>query len=263
MNRYRWEIVRLSETHLHSTGIETINDITLITSGRSNGVHPQSVGFLLSKRAKQSLLPVHPVSERIITIRLKGSIDNMTIIQVYVPDSSRSDQEAEEFYSQLQHTVYTAPKKNVSFVIVRHSNDGLEDVMGKFGHGRQNHRGEMLIDFCRDNELIITNTMFRHRERRQVIWRSPDGRTANMTDYIIVGKRWKSPVLSTVSIAGSDVDSDHVLVMPELRLRIWKPQQPKKNLPRYRVHLLKNIETRNGEPTRVSLSGEHVPRVRP
>ena len=49
MNRYRWDIVGLSETHLPSTGIERINDITLITSGRSDGVHRQGVGFLLSK----------------------------------------------------------------------------------------------------------------------------------------------------------------------------------------------------------------------
>ncbi|KAK2721036.1 hypothetical protein QYM36_003350 [Artemia franciscana] len=41
----------------------------------------------------------------------------MTIIQVYVPDSSKNGQEAEEFYSQLKHTVDTAPKKNVLFVI--------------------------------------------------------------------------------------------------------------------------------------------------
>ncbi|KAK2715719.1 hypothetical protein QYM36_010332 [Artemia franciscana] len=132
---------------------QRINDITLITSGRSDGVHRQGVGFLLSKRAKQSLLAVHPVSEHIITIRLKGSIANMTIIQAYAPDSSRSDQEAEELYSQLQHTVDTAPKKDVLFVIgdfnaiVGHSNDGLEDVMGKFGHGRQNHRGKYSSTF--------------------------------------------------------------------------------------------------------------------
>ncbi|KAK2724824.1 hypothetical protein QYM36_001335 [Artemia franciscana] len=167
------------------------------------------------------------------------------------PDSSRNDQEAEEFYSQLQHTVDTALKKDVLFVIwdfnaiILHSNDGLEDVMGKFGHGRQNHRGEMLIDFYRDNELFITNTMFRHRERRKVTWRSSGGRTANMIDYILVGKRWKSSVLNTVSIAGGDFDSDHVLVMFELRSRIRKPQHLEKSLPRYRVDLLKNIETRN------------------
>ncbi|KAK2722905.1 craniofacial development protein 2-like [Artemia franciscana] len=188
MNRYHWDIVGLSETHLPFTGIERINDIKLITSRRSDGVHRQGVGFLLYKRAKQSLLAVHPVSDRIITIRLKGTIANMTIIHVYAPDSSRNDQEAEEFYSQLQYTVDTAPKRDVLFVIgdfnaiVGLSNDRLEDVMGKFGHGWQNHRGEMLINLCRDNELFITNTMFRHRERRKVTWRSPDGRTANMID---------------------------------------------------------------------------------
>ncbi|KAK2720907.1 hypothetical protein QYM36_004702, partial [Artemia franciscana] len=222
--------------------IERINDI--IASGRSDGVDREGVGFLLSKRAKQSLLAAHPVSERIITIRLKGTIANMTTIQVYAPDSFRNDQEAEEFYSQLQHTVYTGPKKVVLFVIW--------DFNAIFGHGRQNHRGEMLIDFCRDNELFITNTMFRHRKRRKVTWRSPDGRTANMIDYILVSKRWKSSVLNTVSIADGDFNSDHVLVMSELRLRIRKPQQPKKSLPRNRVDLLKNIEKRNRYKTALS-----------
>ncbi|KAK2726455.1 hypothetical protein QYM36_000786 [Artemia franciscana] len=56
----------------------------------------------------------------------------------------------------------------------------------------------------------------------------------------------------TVSIAGGDFDSDHFLVVSELRLRIWKPQQPKKSLPRYCVDLLKNIETRNRYRTALS-----------
>ncbi|KAK2723377.1 hypothetical protein QYM36_001893 [Artemia franciscana] len=237
MNRYRWDIDGLSKTHLPSTGIEKIKDITLITSGRSDGVHHQGVGFLLFKRAKQSLPVVHPVSERIITIPLKRTLANMTIIQ-----------------------------KDVLFVIgdfnaiVGHSNDGVEDVMGKFRHGRQNHRDEMLIDFCRDNEHFITNTMFRHRERKKVTWRSPDGHTANMIDYILVGKRWKLSVLNTVSIAGGDFDSDHVLVMSELCLRIWKSQQPKKSLPRYRVNLLKNIETTNRYRTVLS---NNLSRIQP
>ncbi|KAK2707713.1 hypothetical protein QYM36_015417 [Artemia franciscana] len=124
------------------------------------------------------------------------------------------------------------------------------------GMGGKNHRGEMLIEFCQDNKLFIMNTMFHHREQRKVIWRSPDGRTANMIDYIPVGKQWKSSVLNTVSIAGGDFNSDHVLVMSELGLCIWKPQQLKKSLPRYRVDLLKNIETRNRY--RTTLSREYL-----
>jgi len=118
----------------------------------------------------------------------------------------------------------------------------------------------MLIDFCRENQLFITNTMVRHRERRKVTWRSPDGRSANMIDYILVGKRWKSSVLNTVSIAGGDFDSDHVLVRSDLRLRIRKPQQPMKSLQRYRVDLLKNIETRNRYRTALS---NNLSRIQP
>ena len=148
IDRYHWDIIGLSETHLPLNGIETINGNTLITSGRSNGVHRQGVGFLLSKRAKKSLLAINPLSERIITTRFKGSIANISIIQVYAPASSRSDQNVENFYVQLQHTIDQVPKKDVLYVIgdfnaiVGQSNAGFEDVMGKFGHGRQNLGGK-------------------------------------------------------------------------------------------------------------------------
>jgi len=52
----------------------------------------------------------------------------------------------------------------------------------------------MLIDFCRDNELFVTSTTFRHREHRKVTWRSPDGRTSNIIDLILVCKRWSVSV---------------------------------------------------------------------
>ena len=58
--------------------------------------------------------------------------------------------------------------------------------------------------------------------------------------------------MNTVSIASGNFNLDHVLVMSELCLRIQKPQQLKKSLPRYCVNLLKNIETRNRYRTTLS-----------
>ena len=100
--------------------------------------------------------------------------------------------------------------------------------MGKFRHGWPYLRGELLVDFCRNNELFITYTMFWHRERRKVTWRSSDDWTSNMIDIILVRKRWTSSVLNTVSLASGDFISDHVLVMSELHMRLQKPQPPKK-----------------------------------
>ena len=116
--------------------------------------------------------------------------------------------------------------------------------MGKFGIGQINGRGERLNEFCRDNELFITNTMFKHRRKRKVTWWSPDGRTANMIDYILVSSRWKSSFTDTVTLGGGDFDSDHNLLMSSLRLRLKAVVKPKQKVPRFQIEALKDLKTR-------------------
>ena len=43
-----------------------------------------------------------PVSSRLITIRLRAVLFNITIVQVYAPISDYVDNKIEEFYDQLQ-----------------------------------------------------------------------------------------------------------------------------------------------------------------
>ncbi|XP_065570212.1 uncharacterized protein LOC136033346 [Artemia franciscana] len=95
LNRYKWDLVGLSETHLPRTGEETICGTSLLLSGRTDGTHTQGVGFILSPSTKKALISSTPVSERKATIRIKGSVSNLTIIQVYATDTARSDKECE------------------------------------------------------------------------------------------------------------------------------------------------------------------------
>lgn len=250
INRYNWDVVGLSETHLPVTGEEKLDEATLVLSGRTDGKHRQGVGFLLSSKARRSLIAATPISERLIMIRLKGSPANLTIIQVYAPDSSRDDEESENFYLQLQCLVDSVPKKDIVFVIgdfnaiVGDDPSGNEDVMGKFGHGQLNKRGERLMEFCRDSDLVITNTFFKHRARRKTTWTSPDGRTQNLIDYILVSRRWKSSITNTVTLAGGDFDSDHSLVMTSFKMRLKAAAKLSRKPPRFRVDLLKDQTTR-------------------
>ena len=48
-------------------------------------------------------------------------------------------------------------------------------VTGKFGLGIQNEAGQRLIEFCQENALVITNTLFQQHKRRLYTWTSPDG----------------------------------------------------------------------------------------
>ncbi|XP_065565773.1 uncharacterized protein LOC136030632 [Artemia franciscana] len=111
INKYKWDIIGPSETHLPVIGVERIGNTTLVLSGRNDGIHHQGVGFILSKKAKKSLMSTTPVSEHIIAIRLEGPTANLSIIQAYVPDSSRSDEESEEFYSQVHSLIDSIQKK--------------------------------------------------------------------------------------------------------------------------------------------------------
>ena len=49
----------------------------------------------------------------------------------------------------------------------------LPGVTGKFGVGVQNEAGQRVTEFCQENALIITNTLFQQHKRRLYTWTSP------------------------------------------------------------------------------------------
>jgi hypothetical protein len=56
-------------------------------------------------------------------------------------------------------------KKNYNLIILGDWNaivgEGQEEeAVGKYGLGVRNNRGQRLIDFCIEKEIIITNTIF-------------------------------------------------------------------------------------------------------
>jgi hypothetical protein len=54
-------------------------------------------------------------------------------------------------------------------------------VIGKYGLGKMNNRGQMLSDFCKKNQLVITNTLFQQEKRRRYTWTAPPRKKKNET----------------------------------------------------------------------------------
>ena len=46
-------------------------------------------------------------------------------------------------------------------------------ITGKFGLGVQNEAGQRLTEFCQENTLVITNTLFQQYKRQFYTWTSP------------------------------------------------------------------------------------------
>ena len=113
MKRYRWNILGHCEVHWKNLlETSTPEGNKLFFSCREDR-HEHGVGFLIHKDTVNTIMGCRPVSSRLITIRLKASPFNITVIQAYAPTTDYDDDEIEDFYDQLQKVIGQAPKKDI------------------------------------------------------------------------------------------------------------------------------------------------------
>ena len=136
------------------------------------------IAIIVNKRVRNAVLGCNLKSDRMISVRFQGKPFNITVIQVYAPTSNTEEAEVERFYKDLQDLLELRPKKRCPFHY-----RGLECKSrksrntwskGKFGLGIRNEAGQRLIEFCQENALVITNTLFQQHGRRLYTWTSPD-----------------------------------------------------------------------------------------
>ncbi len=121
--------------------------------------------------------------------------------------------------------------------------NGYERIMGTQGLGARNDNGERLCEFCEINGLIITGTLFTHKDIHKATWVSADGTVKNQIDHLMISGQWRSSALDTRVQGGADVNSDHNLVKMRIRLRLSTNRNQKKVKPRLDVEQLKDEET--------------------
>lgn len=94
--------------------------------------------------------------------------------------------------------------------MVGEKKDGRELV--KYGLGQRNVRGDRLVEFNRENSLVIANTLFEEHKRRRYIWKMSGDLRRFHNDYILVKNRFRNQVRSCKTYPGADCVSDHQLV---------------------------------------------------
>jgi acid phosphatase class B len=83
-----------------------------------------------------------------------------------------------------------------------------------------NNNGQRLVDFAAAKNMVVSSTCFPHKEIHKQTWRSPDGKTNNQTDHILIDKRNASSMLHMKSCRGVSSDSDHYFVGGRYRCKI-------------------------------------------
>ena len=128
-----------------------------------------------------------------ISVHFQGKPFNIIVIQVYALTINAEEAEVERFCEDLQDLLELTPPKNVLFIIgdwnAKVGSQETPGVTGKFGLGIWNEVGQMLIEFCQENTLVIANTLFQQHKRKLYTWTSPDGQHRNQIDYILCSQR--------------------------------------------------------------------------
>ena len=122
------------------------------------------------------------------------------MVQTYAPINDRMDEQKNESYNQLQDTISDCNRNDLLVVMgnlnakVGNNNTNRKEVMRKFGTGIMNDSGERKCDFCSANGFIITGTNFPHKDIHKLIWGSPDGRTVNQIDHVLVNGNMRTSI---------------------------------------------------------------------
>ena len=100
-----------------------------------------------------------------MTVRLRVSPFNITIIQVYAPTFSYDDSEVDEFCRELQSLVDQTPKQDIlvvqgdlNAIVGEDAQEDWGEVCGPFCNPETNDRELKLLDFATYNNLVLANT---------------------------------------------------------------------------------------------------------
>ena len=104
-----------------------------------------------------------------ILVVFQGKPFNITVIQVYAPNTDAKETQIDHFYEDLQYLLELTPKKETLSIIrdwnAKLISQEIPRITSKFDLGVQNEVGQRLTEFCQENTLVIANTLFQQHKR--------------------------------------------------------------------------------------------------
>lgn len=243
--KYQIDVAALQEIRWKTIEVTELQHYILFNSGEEE--NRIGTGFIVKKSVSHNVIEYEAISPRHCRLRLKGRFANISLISVHAPTEDAEEEEKEQFYEKMEQAYDKLPKYDVKVV--------LGDYNAKVGKEKENHpvvgyhskhqesneNGWKLIDFAFSKEMVIKSTCFPHKEIHKETWISPDGRTKNQIDHVLIDARHASNIMDVRSMRGADIDSDHILVRIKFQERLAvKPKERAEQSKIYNVELLKD-----------------------
>ncbi|KAI5742530.1 hypothetical protein M8J77_008273 [Diaphorina citri] len=262
MKKNNIDLMGLAEVRWIGEGELIVDGYKMVYKGAERRKE-HGVGFIYKQNLDKNVSKIIPKSDRIIAMRMRTEPVDTLIIQVYMPTSRAKDEEVEEVYKQIEEIMEENGKGQIRIIVMGDWNsvvgeEGVDGIVGKFGYGKRNERGEKLIEFCKQKNLWIANTWFKHHKRRLYTWKRPGDTKRFQIDYILINDRFKNSIKNAKTYPGADVRTDHTLLAAEIRTRM---KQLKKK-PTCKKWNTEKLRTREAEQYQSEIE-EHLLNVAP
>lgn len=170
------------------------------------------------------------MSDRVAMLRLKASPRDINIIQVYAPTSESNEHEIHKFYSEIKQLLKMTKQNEINIIMgdlnAKIGEGRVENIVGDYGLGERNERGDLLVEFCQEEQLVVANTWFKLPKRRLYTWKSPGDTKINVIrnqiDYILIDKRYRNGIKGVKTYPGADIGSDHNPVIGTVSIKLKK-----------------------------------------
>ncbi|XP_051657446.1 craniofacial development protein 2-like [Manacus candei] len=241
------DIAALSEVRLHEEGSlrEHGAAYTLFWSGKPRTEkHLSGVSFMIKNSILSKLenLPTGH-SDHIISLRLPlHNKQHVVLFSICAPTLQADPAEKDKFYTDLRLLTQKVPADDKIIILgdfnarVGKNFEAWKGVLGKHGVGNCNDNGRLLLEFCAEQQLTITNTIFQQKNSLKTTRMHPRSKHWHLIDYVLVRRRDVCDVHHTHMMPSAECQTDHQLVCCKLKLNLkFKPKRG--SIPRRRLQV--------------------------
>ena len=272
--RYDLQVLGLTETHVKE---DTTKSIKIQHGGKTRSYKAYFSGITGNNElsgtgitVEESLKPSFKrISDKISLATIKlNNYHHLSIVTAYVPTLDKSEKDPqfrEEFYNELDKVTCQHKKDKHLLLVLGDFNaktgsghERFPENIGKFGKGHLNGNGEQLLQYAKENELVLTNTLFNIKLAHRTTWTclerinphlTHDGTTRrnpyrNQIDYILTKNIHKIFIQNSRSYGGITVQTDHKLVKATLKLDWYRMKHQKPKTVTYNIDKLRDPEIR-------------------
>jgi hypothetical protein len=119
---------------------------------------------------------------------------HIIVLNVHAPTEDKTDDVKGSFYEELERVFDKFPKYHTKILLDFNAKVGREGIFkltigNESLHDISNDNGVGLVNFATSKNHRVKSTMFPHRNIHKYTWTSPDGKTHNQIDHILLNRR--------------------------------------------------------------------------